>query len=453
MIAGFAVGELRFVAGLQWNAIHSLPQQSRERVKQARDGGFHSAVTWRRDGSPTGQFGFARSREGADPGDYSLASALADKLGDGWAAVIPIGMGDGPNYAMVAVTGSGAISVDAVGSRDSILEVWRDEQERFAGFQESGRRVFAPAELLLASEELDVTHILGEGVGVRHRLEQAFRRGTRLTATGEGSGKAFGQKIAFGALVLLIVGLFAWFHYDDQQAAREAEQAAQDERDRGERDKRTREAEGIAAAAARAQTAESPPWPNQPRATAFLEACGKALTSLPLSIEGWALKEATCDSLVKATYTRRGNRTVEQFIASARWQLSTRPVMSQDKNQGTVQITVRDEAAASNEPLVDGESGEAALYSHFQGISVPVDVVKVEEQVDPSRKKPPRPWLVYTIKISKTSMTPYTTRDHVNQLLSGFDLPGLRIASLSMVRLDASPWLIYDVSGTFYAHK
>lgn len=477
-----------YVAGLHWRAIHNMASANSEGTALAKEGGFQTAVLWRREGSPTGQFGFVRLREEGQAGDVSLAAALAHALGDGWTAIVPVaatksaassrggaiadpedpfaGMDRDANdfdaatgddheqqYALISVTEASAIDDDRVGSLKDVMAWWTEHRsQQGGGFDEEPRRLFAPDDLMLGDVigELDVNDLLSEGVPASLKLAAITRRGFKIARTDGAVGWKKNRKwVLLGLLVTVVGGQAIYGHWRDGQA--EAKRVADDKAESDRKDREAREASAKPVA-----NAPVPPWPNEPKASDFLRACGEAISGLDAAVDGWKFKEATCDgSTVTLSYGREGNRTADEFTSAARWRYSVTTVSVDDATHstGTVVIPVRVILAPSNEPLGTGELVATHLVSHFQARSVDKFTVAIAKAPDPVQgKEQPRPWWSErTVSVPDTPYPPFVTAHHGALVFDGEDVPGLRIKSLKATAVSEAPWMKYTIEGTLYA--
>jgi len=196
------------------------------------------------------------------------------------------------------------------------------------------------------------------------------------------------------------------------------------------------------------------PWITQPSARALVTSCSAELSKLPVAIGGWMLDTASCGAgHLEASYQREDNATVADLLGALQASLQITPNL--DANGDKAGLTVGFNAPpASAEELMPADDVTTSFLSHFQLLDVAAPLTLVPPPSAPPGEKPPPapPWRIFTWVVQGTPVTAIDTVSYPSLLLSGLDVPGLRVDSISLVRTDSAPYLSWTVNGHLYAN-
>ncbi|WP_047305775.1 type 4b pilus protein PilO2 [Pseudomonas fluorescens] len=419
-----------FVTGMLWTPLGSMTSYMKEARQYGNEHGL-DIVAIRRT-SLMIQAGFVSRSSDVHKGMYSLAATLAGQLGDSWIAAWAIDA-DQDRYAIVAVHEGRIIpGCDLIATALEVRK--RVLQQRSRGIQ--FEREFLPTEFGMGGELIDIDELLQPS-----RLKREYR----LRPLVFGMSK---PELAQLLLVALLIGggLLAWSQWTSHQAdiARQAAIEAEKKRleELAELQRQTGTEQPI-------QALEHP-WAKQPSVTDFVEACSRFMNRLPLSIRGWPINKAECNSSeVIATYERAGNSTAHEFTMAVAELFSIRPEFINQGNTGLLKFGISLDAAG-DDTLIEARDALENLTSWFHGFSQepqlqPMPVVTPQEPALPGQPTPPPPpppqWKQYQLSYT-SGVLPYDS-------LNGAPTQGLRLQGIKTEY--KADHLIWSVTGVLYA--
>lgn len=425
------------VAGLHWERLDSSKGAKAAARDRGTRAGFNVACLWTAPAVP--QVAFGAFEKGARPGAIALATLLAKAIGDDGIACVRLPSGQ---YAMAAVR-DGIIQVgsDLAGSSDEIQLRFASKIDELADFGHAFARVLAPEEIYPAAERLDADTVFGPLRSKARGSDSVYATLFPLTRSADpGAGKR-GRAIAALVAVALLAGGGYWV-YQNHTADLRAKELAD------------------AAAKMRALIASQPPpappkpWVSQPSVPALLGSCSKEMAKLPVAIGGWMLDTATCGAgHMEASYEREGNATVADLLGALQVSLQIVPNIDAAGDKAGVSVGFS-APAASGEDLATADDASTSFMSHFQllDVSAPLTLTPPPSVPPGQTPPPPPPWKVFTWSVQGTAVTAIDTRSYPSLLLSGLDIPGLRVDAISLLRTDAAPYLSWTVTGHLYAN-
>lgn len=415
-----------FVTGLLWHPLDSLTGYMRE-ARQFGRNQMMDIVAIRATKSII-QAGFVAHNDGAVKGMYSLAASLAGQLGDSWIAAWQIAP-DEDRYALVAVD-QGAVlpGCDQVGSAD-------DTKRKVAQMLSSSisfKDIYLPKEFERGGESLDVESLL---------QPRNLRREYRLRPLTFGLSRSeWGRVAALAAVVVLaVVGWRQWEGHKARQALAEAMQ-------------RQADLDALNARSNQQQTLEAleHPWAKKPSVSTFVNGCGDAIDSLPLSISGWVFKSAQCDGdLISVTLDRTGNSTASGLIHATRDYFADEPAFFGGGNSAALKINLKLNLSG-DEPLLQTNEALPLLTSwlHGQGIEPTLKEIPVlapaPAPLPGGSAQPPPPlpeWKHFEVQYS--SLLPPAT------VLRDMPDSGFRLREINTEL--KNDHLIWSVTGDLYA--
>lgn len=419
-----------FVTGMLWTPLGNMTSYMKEARQYGHEHGL-DIVAIRRT-SLMIQAGFVSRSADVHKGMYSLAATLAGQLGDSWIAAWAVDA-DQDRYAIVAVHEGRIIpGCDLIATASEVRK--RVLQQRSRGIQ--FEREFLPHEFGMGGDLIDIDELLQPS-----RLKREYR----LRPLVFGMSK---PELAQFLLVALLIGggLLAWSQWKSHQAeiARQAAIEAEKKRleELAELQRQTGTEQPI-------QALEHP-WAKQPSVTDFVEACSRFMNRLPLSIRGWPIMEAKCNSSqVIATYERSGNSTAHEFTMAVAELFSIRPEFINQGNTGLLNFDISLDAAG-DDALIEARDALENLTSWFHGFSQepqlqPIPVVTPQEPALPGQPTPPPPpppqWQQYQLSYT-SGVLPYDS-------FNGAPTQGLRLQEIKTEY--KADHLIWSVTGVLYA--
>ena len=425
------------VAGLHWERLDSTKGAKASARDRGTRTGFDVACLWTASAVP--QVGFGAFEKGARPGSVALATVLAKAIGEDGIACVRLPSGQ---YAMAAVR-DGIIQVgsDLAGTADEIQVRFASTIDELADFGHTFARVLAPEEIYHAAERLDADVVFQPLRTKARASDAAFATLFPLTRGADpGAGKRSRAIAALAALALLGGG--AYWVYQNHAADLRAKELAD------------------AAAKMRALIASQPPpappkpWLSQPSVSALVESCSKEMAKLPVAIGGWMLDTATCGAgHMEASYEREGNATVADLLGALQVSLQLAPNIDAAGDKAGISVGFL-APAVSTEVLANTDDASTSFMSHFQllDVSAPLNLTPPPSAPPGQTPPPPPPWKVFTWSVQGTPVTAINTASYPSLLLSGLDVPGLRVDAISLLRTDAAPYLSWTVTGHLYAN-
>lgn len=430
----------KFVVDLYWHQLSSIRAYMKE-ARKVGDQKDYDIVAIRKSATQI-QAGFVRRDSNIEKGMYSLASALAGLLGDGWCGAFKLPDG---RYAICAVRnhqvipGFDRLATDA----ETAKEIYRSA---VSWFDDPKDRFFAPKDWGEPAEDLSISDLL---------KVKALQKSFKLQQLKLGMTPKEVKVLAAGVTALALVCGGAWAvkkHYDDIALAAQIKEAA----------RRAEELDRINETARNKLVMEAlaHPWSKQPTPADFLSACETSLGALPLSIAGWLLTSGQCTGTqALARYTRQEGATQMQFQTGAE-QFAQLPVAFENANVGTIAVGLQ-LPAGGDDPVIDANAAQRTLVSRFQEQD-PVDATLSVVQREVVIKMPPPPpgvpvkanekppaatWREFSVDLKNIGLPASTFLGPVTSL------PGLRLTSLNFALQPDSAQLTWSLNGTLYAQK
>lgn len=415
-----------FVSGLTWKTLENY----RTYMNEAREFGKANnmdMVAIRR--GQVLQAGFAPKTEQRLRGMYSLAAALAGKLGENWIGVFPL-----PNdrFAFIAVyEGSVMVGRDLVGDRYTVEMEFNDAfnlLQSEPAWSEKGR-VIAPEDWDFAHEHSTLEDLLNP---------KALRNDYRLRPLTFGMTR---REMAFAGVAVLIlagagVGFLKWQAYQEQNKAVQ-KTAAMLELQRAQEAQMAEQAAALRANMVR-------PWKLLPAVNAQVEACAQMWNDTPLSLGGWIFVGGSCGpGKAMAAYKRPENgTTVAQFAGAVRSTFGQQPSIYEAGTAGSV---------SANFVLTPDETDELrpiadlleAFTSHLQATTETSFTLEEkpwqapEDQPDAIAPD----WITQVFKINTTTSPA--------DLFTGLNTQAVRVMELR-VTLNESTELQWEITGEIY---
>lgn len=433
--AAVAVAEIagkKFVSGLYWQPL-TKPRAFRKEAQEIGKREGMDIVTIRR--STIMQAGFAPKGQGAIKGMYSLAAALAGKLGNSWIGVFAI---DGGKYAFVAVD-EGAIvpGCDAIGEREDI-----EQRLRYSYNHSAWAKVYVPEDFDFGGETLDVKEVLAEK-SFSNREWKEFRLQPLKF------GLTTSEMISYGVIALVMIALaMGGMKYREIQIRKEreaqirAELARKAELERIKaKTKHEREVKGI-----------DHPWVKMAAVNDFLNGCEGAINSFPLSIGGWLFEFAVCDgSSASASYKRKETATANDFLADAKNHFDSTPVFADDFESVLVNKPVNI-LYGGDDPLELSGDVLPRASSVFQSVGIRMKFIEKEEAPKPVVLPGQKP---VQAEVEKPDWKEFTfmfdSEVDPRILFRGHGWNGMRLTKLGVKLAPETAKLTWTIAGEQYA--
>lgn len=396
------VNGVKFTVGLAWEPITSASSLREEINTFAREEGMNLVTVYQSLISV--QAGFAQvdlNHVKRYAGSYSLASVLAERLGDSWLAVFDMKDGD---YVLIAVRDGMILpGCDIIGGLKEVTEVLSD----IVNIHDWGRVLVSNKQLLARVGAADIGHqdeaSLDELIS-----EKRYSRELRVKHLKRGIDK----RVMIGGVALIslaaISGVSYFVYQNYIQSYLDKIQVEQDARNGIIR---ARQVEGDRAKAIERleELTIKPSWDKAPKADAVLGSCYSGILSLPMSAVGWVMEKASCaDGRVVASYARLPGSTMNQMQAWATQSREDGVISGFSVNPDSARITVTLQKIEPRglEPLFSEKQWVRSWVSHFQALGLPSSLKPVEHPAPPVPDKrmvdllgkekavPPPPWWV-----------------------------------------------------------
>lgn len=430
------IGGKTFVSGLLWRSLANPRSFKKEAQEIGKREGM-DIVTIRHTNII--QAGFAPKGQGAGKGMYSLAAALAGKLGNSFIGVFELGQG---RYAFLAVH-DGAIvpSSDFIGDRESV-----EERLRYFYGNSTFNQVYTPANFDFGGEEASIQDVLGEGSFTRRQWSSYQLRPLKFGMT----RAEMVRLLIFIALgLLLLVGFQKYREYQEEQdrlARIKAEIA------------RKQEAERIQAMTKKGKTVQEVihPWVKEPSVDDFVKECSDSINRHPLSIGGWLFESATCDGVkTTAWYRRVEPGTAESFSKELKLFADSVPTFTSNFDTATItqQVNV---LLSGDDPLVEADVALADYGSSFQTAGLQVNFVQSQAEAkkpaalpgqhapaEAAQELPPPQWKTYTFAFDGEK-APAT-------VFAGRQWTGVRLTKIGVKLAAETASLSWSINGKLYA--
>lgn len=407
-----------FVTGLYWRALSTPRNFMSEARRIGRNEGMDIVVLRQ---TPQKTFaGFVKAGSGVQKGQYSIASALAQELGDNWLGVFPAG--DGRYLAAGVNAGTIIPQGDRLGDVEFAKSFIR---KLIRYFDQSSIRIFAPPEVEMPdAEALALSDIL---------TRSRYPRECQLRPLTFGLSKRELTMLG-GAGLVITLGLIAWWQW--QQHLAEQERLAE-----LERKKALAALEAKSGREARASALEYP-WASKPAPSVALERCAEGIQQAPWSVGGWQFVRAGCNGDELAiSYSRVAYQTVNDFTDAAEStdydhvdvdEAGTRGVLSTDLDL----VPYGDETLIAKKPALQD------LRSLYQakGVDVSIESGKASDYSEELVKAGAISWQSFDFEVRANEL------DFVT--LEPFYQPGLRLSELLMDQSDDG--ITWVLRGTQY---
>lgn len=422
----------QFVCGLTWKIL----EHNRTYMKEARVFGKANdmdMVAIRRGRALQG--GFAPKSEQRLRGMYSLAAALAGKLGDNWVGVFAL---SGERYAFVAVhEGSVMIGRDLVGDFATVEFEFNETlnllmSDTRSTWGENGKGiVVGPADWPFTNDHRTLEELLQP-----KQLRNDYRlRPLTLGLTGREMALGGASVIVITALVL---GYFKWQAIQDQKRSEDAAAAMVQ--------LRNAQQEQESAAAEARKNSLLRPWEHLPTLEAFTTACQAFWEQTPVSLGGWIFAGGQCGpGKALATYKRpNGGTTVGDFAAEVRRRYNLQPDIFEAGTSATIAASLKAEGAGAG-PLPAAakqlEDFTARLQAVGGGTTFSLEAKPWSAPEGQPEAVPPD-WTTQGFNI-KTDKSPA-------DLLAGLDAQGVRVLEIAASFDQASARIEWSITGELY---
>jgi len=414
----------QFVCGLTWKIL----EHNRTYMKEARVFGKEhdmDMVAIRRGRALQG--GFAPKSEQRLRGMYSLAAALAGKLGDNWIGVFAL---SGERYAFVAVhEGSVMIGRDLVGDLATIEFEFNDTlnllmSDTRSTWGENGKGiVVGPADWAFTNDHRTLEELLQP-----KQLRNEYRL-RPLTLLG-------GASIV--VIAALVMGYFKWQAVQDQKRSAQAAAAMVQ--------LQNAQAEQDSAAAAARQNSVVRPWEHLPTVETFIAACQAFWAQTPVSLGGWIFVGGQCGpGKALATYKRpNGGTTVGTFAAEVRRRYSLQPDIFEAGTSATIAASLATPGAGEGPlPVAATQLEDFTAYLQAVGGSTTFSLeAKPWAAPEGEPEATPPDWTTQGFNI-KTDQSPAG-------LLAGMQTQGVRVLEIVASFDQASARIEWSITGELY---
>lgn len=458
----------QYVAGLDWVAVESPGHFRAEAIEKASN--KYDLVNFWQTTDGEFQFGFVTSNGGAiKPGAHALATALVSTLGVDWIGVFELGDGfDNFNavklFAFIAITGTGTVSRDVVGTLDEAKAQWIEYVADEARFNRKIDAFYAPVAANLGHDVVsnELSDLLRRRVAqskyakllrlsphqsarleaIRPPAKGVQRVLQRATPTSGGSIFTV-QNIVAGTVAAAVV---AWAVMDWMGGHRKHAAPAQ----------AVVSTQSTLLPRHKKQAIPPPPWKNLADGQTFMAVCSVAYEGVNPVEGAWTLDDAECKGgQMTMNYSRYKEATDNAFIAAVKADYGVVPTFDAGHAKGTVVVPIGGMAASGEELAHDDVLHR--VYSHFQALNVPIASLALETVNDPAPAADEDaavfPWKVYDLSITKTNVQAINTKNFLSQLLTGLDVPGFRLTSIKAYRTDAKPYVSWDITGKIYVAR
>lgn len=424
----------KFVAGLFWQPL-TKPRAYRKEAQEIGKREGMDIVTIRR--STIMQAGFAPKGQGAIKGMYSLAAALAGKLGNSWIGVFDVGAGQ---FALVAVDDGAIIpGCDVIGEREDIFKRLRHYYNAAKWGQ-----VYAPADFDFGGEEADADRLLADTNFTAKEWREFRLQPLKFGLTPK-------ELLTYSIFVVVVLGLgWSAMQYRETEIRKEREARIRAELARLAELERVK----VNTKKEKAVKTLEHPWVKIASVDDFVRGCGGAIDALPLSVGGWLIVGASCDGAeVKATYVRREDATANNLIVEADGRFDAPPIFSQGHDKANLTRPVK-LLYGGDDVLGAADDVIAAMASAFQGLDVKTTFIEktvapvvrktlpgakpVEEEAPPAAN-----WKTYTFNFNSETAP--------SVIFSGRSWSGMRITQLEVKLAPDSAKLMWTVIGEVYA--
>lgn len=412
-----------YVAGLYWHSLESLRDYKREAREFGQAEGM-DVVTFRH--TPNGvQAGFApRTAEQQLQGAYSLAAALAQRLGDNWLALFEIDAAANRYAFAAAKDGDILTRQDVIGDRATLEKQFRRQWAKVAGDAENSEswgRIVVPENFGFEGEHLSLEDLLAP---------KLIKKSARLAPLKPWEiALSRGQKVAVVCGVLTLPALvFGGLYLRDWMRVRAAQEAA---RLHPPKPPVVR----VATVLKKPPMSRPHPWAQMPGAEAVITACTNLVGATPLSVGGWRLNSVTCTpGQVQATYQRppiSGSFVSKPTIAAFQQAASAvfnvpLPISAVVGDAAMVSLNLKVPGATQDETLDSLTTAMVAFPSHWQRWGLDPKLQLVPDAAPPKDGNDylPPTWTAYSFEVS-SGFSPAT-------LFEGVTPTGLRITGIDL---------------------
>lgn len=415
------VGGRAYASGLFWQPMRSSQTAKKDAREFAKAHGFDYVTYLAARG--TTQCGFAPLGAGRVKGSFSLATALAESLGDSWIAafVLPDG-----SYAMAAAhAGLIMAGSDVNGTELEVRAAFNDISALALGAGQEWGQIIAPAGWSTTGNEIDLANLLGDRPRkTSKRIKPLTFRISKLQAV-----------IALASVVLLLVGglmLKGYLAKRDEEArlARiEKARIVMEEQRRMEQQ----------------ETLAQGPWSTRPAGAALIEACSKGWSVVPFDIHGWMFDNGRCSTnQLTAVYRRGPAATVAAFVDGVRTEFGE-PVIKENGDVAAITFTSQMDVTDEGELPVIGDQVKA-LLSHLQQAGVQLELSELKKGGVPApvegEPEPVALWHAHEFS--------FTTRIPPMTLFARFNRPGMRINQIDLAVSHETAEMTWTVAGDIY---
>lgn len=423
-----------FVSGLYWQVLpngQNYMHEARKIAKHERDlTGKTLDVVFLRRHVDVVQAAFVLRGGRARKGTVALAAVAADVLGPTFMAAFPLPDG---RYALACAVHDAIIpDSDGVFELDEAKQRLQDLWNSLSASLSAGElQVYAPQNVWPDAKPIELIDLLA-GAKRSHRL----RRRPTLAP------KSIMTWVVWGALASsAVIGWVAWEAHEAKVAREAAERRAQAL-------DRLRSQSGLSAS----ELALSHPWTNQPSVQEFAAACTQSIGAIPVTLDGWVLLNAQCNSYsTTASFARTEGRTVLGFYDAVNaWRAGLGIQFSTDGDLGTVSWAMKMNPAG-DEPLAPLKQRSQTLMTWWQSRLIPFSIVHTKSSFakgytpptnpsDPRLRSPSWKTLRWSIKSIPRNPT---------RVLKDFQVDGARLQEIELT-FAADGQLNWSLQGELY---
>lgn len=357
------IGRRQFVVGMFWQDV-----ASRQAMRDARQIGQRDKfdlVVIRQAGLSSAQAGFIASGRGVRAGLYSMAAALAHRLGrKSFVGIFAVPDDAMHRFVLCAVQDGHVLpGYDRIGSLSEVTPFFQEAVE----LSPSWEAVFVPENFAIPASlsespvdrSRDLTKLFAlrspTGVARLKPLKIQMSGGTWLLIL----GMCIGAGMWYGWIPVPDFGAYlpAWIT-DKSLPVKTAVNTPKN-----------------VATPPNVPATQVAPWTSQIPLKPFLEACTGAIHALPVQVQGWLFEEARCKQTAptQLTLTARYKRqfgTVRQFLEAVRAQ-TTEPTFSENFDVATLNVPLSVEIAShTEETLLPQAQRLASFASNLQSLGI-----------------------------------------------------------------------------------
>lgn len=420
----------KFVSGLFWQPLSSRRDYKREAREIGKREGM-DVVTIRKN--KIYQAGFAPKAKKSYKGMYSLAAAMAGKLGNSWLGCFELSE---DKYALIAVHEDAIVpDLDVIGDRFTVETRFREALNQF-----DWATYYAPESFNLGTESLLISEVLADLVNNKDELAQY--RLVQLSPI-DFSTKSIVKYVVW--IALISAAIYGYNEYKAHKVKKAREEALRAEL------ARKAELEKLAAQSKGGVNSLEHPWVKLPATLDYVNTCAEKINLLPIVLADWVFTGATCEKeTILARYKRQDGATSNAFHSAA---MSYGNVVFKE-NHDSAEITI------DNKILLGGDDALVPLAAHlediasrFQSMQIKTIFAKKESKVvvaplpgQPAAPPPPPPdWQTYGFN--------FTTNLPPEIIFSGADWSATRVTKFEVTLNAETAELSWSITGELYGKQ